>query len=831
MLLAMHDQEIVTLEDVSACMMSTLRDFGCNLRLTNALRVAIRQFPGHDKFLFEEDGDPGSRAQGACQACWSRIASQVVVGSHSKKGGPTQAVFKPISGAALKAAIVPHCVWVSVHCDSRPARISTSIVNCGSPTIARLTMCLELMCHGSLTSVVQVLAQHWGAAKPLQETDMSRIVALCLSFSLVDVGAFFHPFDKLAICEKIASLWPVQTARQGINWEKRFHNFRKNWLTGRYVKSPYCNHPEWDQLFESAHATGPVAELIRQVPRVDPDKFLHAYFPSEYKHLIKDIMGQCGTAWLLGTPRAQLMSQRMPGFESMAGSTARTDERTADEVQREVEEHLSVERAAVAAVAARSKQAEELAGAPGAWEYAFGLTEELASSSTVWFPSTRTLKAFCAGKHVAPLAFVRRAIHISNHAAVVCTKTGEGFYRFRAKAICASALQAENYHAGPAGSPVGEEPSARLTDGVEGEPHASPDDHDPSLFVDEDSDAIMQEQIGTPGMYQGVEEPSVGTEGSERAPGLRAEPLASPEMVVLPWPACLELPSGYEYVRVASAEECTADGARWVLSVVDLKYFCRKEHISPLPVVRKLLKGGDDKSTRPGGKLFFRFRARALSPASSELQATHPEQCQTGVAATRGYVIRAIKESRSCTLSGATEYLVSWDGYSSNEDSWIPHDNMKGCQEMLEEYESHNVATSDYEQRIAANKRRNAAVLAQILPEGARGIMEAHATPSRGKHKAGDLPGQPRSKVPNQGEPTWTPRPRTSRGSKTPFQIGDHVRAIFQYNTGNRTRFDAIIVGMNNGTFDLEYPDEPETECGVLEQHMWPQDFNRFQNA
>jgi chromodomain protein Y len=50
-----------------------------------------------------------------------------------------------------------------------------------------------------------------------------------------------------------------------------------------------------------------------------------------------------------------------------------------------------------------------------------------------------------------------------------------------------------------------------------------------------------------------------------------------------------------------------------------------------------------------------------------------------------GYEVEEISDSRS-NNDGTTDYLVKWAGYSSEDNSWKPQENLSGAQSKIKEY-------------------------------------------------------------------------------------------------------------------------------------------------
>ena len=52
------------------------------------------------------------------------------------------------------------------------------------------------------------------------------------------------------------------------------------------------------------------------------------------------------------------------------------------------------------------------------------------------------------------------------------------------------------------------------------------------------------------------------------------------------------------------------------------------------------------------------------------------------------YVVESIRDKRKCHKGGSYEYLVKWQGYSSDENTWEPKENLSNAPDAMREFEN-----------------------------------------------------------------------------------------------------------------------------------------------
>lgn len=174
------------------------------------------------------------------------------------------------------------------------------------------------------------------------------------------------------------------------------------------------------------------------------------------------------------------------------------------------------------------------------------------------------------------------------------------------------------------------------------------------------------------------------------------------------------------------------------------------------------------------------------------------------------------------------EYLVGWEGCASDEDTWEPLSNLANCKELIDAYLA---PTCAYEVTIAANRKRNADHLRVVL-----GAKTSFLASFSGNLDAGSPAGRAGTSTPKSsvvsapGPGTVRTRQKRVRSREKPvFQVGDEVRAIWQYDQGGRVKLDGVVHVVNDDSYGVYYADGDFEAC-VLASNVFPQIESRFEH-
>ncbi|BGP16391.1 hypothetical protein JCM10213v2_004393 [Rhodosporidiobolus nylandii] len=91
-------------------------------------------------------------------------------------------------------------------------------------------------------------------------------------------------------------------------------------------------------------------------------------------------------------------------------------------------------------------------------------------------------------------------------------------------------------------------------------------------------------------------------------------------------------------------------------------------------------------------------------PADDVPSSSSSEDSDDGVADEEEYTVEEIRASRWDDYSNGWRYLVKWEGYSENDKTWEPAENLAHCQELVDRFEAQKKAREQKKQAQAQPK-------------------------------------------------------------------------------------------------------------------------------